>query len=140
MSDNSADAGTGVSAGRVGRAKQSDMNDRDPDIARHEGTTMRRRIFVHNRFIRPDSGLPDGQGTNIRVGLDKAREGWREPARRNRLRPADQPAMLQLVKDVYEVTTREAAQQQPVVIPIRDGQRWGSIASTLAVVGAWAGN
>ena len=56
------------------------------------------------------------------------------------MRPADQPAMFQLVKDVYEVTTREAAQQQPVVIPIRDGQRWGSIASTLAVVGAWAGN
>jgi hypothetical protein len=44
MSDNSADAGTGVSAGRVGRAKQSDMSARDPDIARHEGSTMRRRL------------------------------------------------------------------------------------------------
>ena len=80
------------------------------ELRRPQVDAARVEIFIDNRFIRPDSGLPDGQGTNIRVGLDKAREGWREPVRRNRLRPADQPAMFQLVKDVYEVTTREAAQ------------------------------
>ena len=54
--------------------------------------------------------------------------------------PVDQPAMFQLVEDVDEVTTREAAKQQPVVITIRDGQRRESITSTLAVVGAGAAN
>lgn len=55
-------------------------------------------IFIDNRFIRPDSGLPDGQGTNIRVGLDKAREGWREPVQRSCYPEAGRASALELAK------------------------------------------
>ena len=48
--------------------------------------------------------------------------------------------MLQLIQDVDELAAREAAQQQPAVITIRDGQRRESIASALAMIGTGAAN
>ena len=98
-------------------------------------------IFINSRFMRLDGGLPDGQGTNIRAGLDKAMDRWREPVfRRNRLGPIDQPAMFQLVKDVYEPATGEAAKQQPIAITIRDREGRGPITPTFTVVRAGAAN
>src|SRR4051794_36842664 len=77
MSDNTADAGTGVSAGRVGRAKQSDMNDRDPDIARHEGTTMRRRLLAWLVMCNPAS-VAVGIGLVLSLAGAYAVSQWEE--------------------------------------------------------------
>jgi hypothetical protein len=82
-----------------------------PEHRRPQVDTATVEIFIDNRFLCLDGGLPDGQCTKIRVDL-RAVDRWRKPVlRRNQLAPVDQSAMFQLVKNVEELASGETAEQ-----------------------------
>jgi hypothetical protein len=93
-------------------------------------------------MVRLDGRAPYVQPRRIRFWLLRFR--FSSERRRNRAvpRPAvtDKAAMLELTQDVYELTTRETAKQQTIVVTVRDREGWRSVAAALAMVGTWAAN
>jgi hypothetical protein len=75
-------------------------------------------IFIDNRFLCLDGGLPDGQGTNIGIGLDEAVYRRIELPAWSWLSGVDQATMFQLVKDIDELAASEAAKQQPPIVAV----------------------